>query len=433
VGADEEFERLRVVAITWLRRAADLAVGRYDIDDALDLLHRALELAPPEIQIDLWKEIAKANALKYDGEAFWQAIQSAIALSSDRRERAELYSLLASETAVRLGMWRTRPDRQMVKSWIDEALELTEDGTAARVKALVGLAAWDSSSGVEPAKEAVALAERLKSHELRVATRTQLLTSNLASGRTEEALSEARLLLELLDETRNPDDREGIFWSSTLANLACGRIEPAREYAVLLAETARDLTPHHRLHAVAMGLMIEELAGRWEAVRAETAHAEQAVAENFATPCTMNARGLLVCALASAHAGDEYEARRLEASADALEMKGYGLTIDAPRLRLALVRGDLEAAERLLESGEAMYFAELAARAARLDALAALGKRDRVEEEARPLLRPNTYLEPYALRALGLMRQSENLIAQAIERFEKMGLDWHASQTRALL
>jgi class 3 adenylate cyclase len=433
VGADDEFERLRVVAITWLRRAADLAVGRYDIDDALDLLHRALELAPPEIQIDLWKEIAKANALKYDGEAFWQAIQSAIALSSNRRERAELYSLLASETAVRLGMWRTRPDRQMVKSWIDEALELTEDGTAARVKALVGLAAWDSSSGVEPAKEAVALAERLKSHELRVATRTQLLTSNLASGRTEEALSEARLLLELLDETRNPDDREGIFWSTTLANLACGRIDPAREYALLLAETARDLTPHHRLHAVAMGLMIEELAGRWEAVRAETTHAEQAVAENFATPCTMNARGLLVCALASAYAGDEYEARRLEASADALEMKGYGLTIDAPRLRLALVRGDLEAAERLLESGEAMYFAELAARAARLDALAALGKRDRVEKEARPLLRPNTYLEPYALRALGLTRQNEDLIAQAIERFEKMGLDWHAAETRALL
>jgi hypothetical protein len=114
-------------------------------------------------------------------------------------------------------------------------------------------------------------------------------------------------------------------------------------------------------------------------------------------------------------------------------MKGYGQTIDAPRLRLALVRGDLEAAERLLESGEAMYFAELAARAARLDALAALGKRDRVEEEARPLLRPNTYLEPYALRALGLMRQNEDLIAQAIERFEKMGLDWHAAETRALL
>jgi hypothetical protein len=31
------------------------------------------------------------------------------------------------------------------------------------------------------------------------------------------------------------------------------------------------------------------------------------------------------------------------------------------------------------------------------------------------------------------MRQNEDLIAQAIERFEKMGLDWHAAETRALL
>jgi len=80
-----------------------------------------------------------------------------------------------------------------------------------------------------------------------------------------------------------------------------------------------------------------------------------------------------------------------------------------------------------------MYFAYTAAQAARLDALVALGDRGRVEEEAAPLLRPNTYLEPYALRALGLMRENEDLIAQAIKRFEKMGLDWHAAETRALL
>jgi class 3 adenylate cyclase len=432
-GADEELERLRVGAITWLRRAADLSVGRYDIDDALDLLHRALELAPPAIQIDLWKEIGQANALKYDGEAFWQAMQSAIALSSDRRERAKLYSLLASETTVRLGMWRERPDRQMVKQWVDEALELTEEGTPARVQALVALAAWNSATGIEPAQEAVGLAQRLGSPELLAAARTQLLEAELAAGRTEEALTESQALLELLDETRNPDDREGIFWGATLANLACGRMGQAREHARLLAETARDLTPHHRIHGVGMALMVEELAGRWEVIRAGTADAEEAIADNLATPCTMNARSLLVCALASAHAGDNDEAHRLETSADALEMKGYGLTIDAPRLRLALVRGDLEAAGRLMESGEALYFAALAARAARLDALAALGKRERVEEEARPLLRPNTYLEPYALRALGLMRQNEELIAHAIERFEALGLDWHASQTRALL
>jgi class 3 adenylate cyclase len=432
-GAEAELERLRTDAIAWLRRGADLAVGRYDIDEALDLLHRAVELAPSEIQVDLWREIGEANALKYDGEAFWQAIQKAIALSSDRRTHAELYSLLASETTVRLGMWRTRPDKQMVKGWVDEALGLTEDGTPARVRALVALAAWDSASGTQPAQEAVALAERLASPELLVAARTQLLESELASGCIEEALTESQSLLELLDETRNPDDREGIFWGITLANLACGRIGHAREHTRRLTEIASELTPHHRIHAVGMGLMVEELGGCWEAVRAVTVDAEKAVADNLATPCTLNARSLLVCALAAAHAGDHRDAQRLKTSADALGMEGYGLTIDAPRLRLALVQGDRDSAESLLESGEAMYFGETAARATRLDGLAALGKRERIEEEALPLLRPNTYLEPFALRALGIARHERELLARALARFEAMGLDWHAAETRALL
>ena len=432
-GAEEELERVRTEAVAWLRRAAELAVLRYDIDEALELLHRAVELAPSAVQLELWRGIAQANALKYDGEAFWQAMETAIGLASDRRSRAELYSLLAYETTVRLGMWQTRPDKQMVKGWVDEALELSEDETPDRVRALLGFSAWSSASGMEAAGEAVALAKRLGSEDLLATAHLQLLESALASGENEEALRVAQSLIDLFDRTPNPDDREGIYWGATLANLGCGRIEDARAHAQLLAEIVRELTPHHRIHAMGLGLMVEELAGRWEAIRTRTPQAEQAVAENLATPCNLNARSLLVCALGAAHDGDEAEVRRLEASADSLEMKGYGLTIDAPRLRLALFRGDFATAEALLESGEAMYFAYTAAQAARLDALVALGDRGRVEEEAAPLLRPNTYLEPYALRALGLMRENEDLIAQAIKRFEKMGLDWHAAETRALL
>jgi hypothetical protein len=243
----------------------------------------------------------------------------------------------------------------------------------------------------------------------------------------------AQSLVELVDTTPNPDDQEGIYWGATLANLGCGRIEDARAHAQLLAEIVRELTPHHRIHAMGLGLMVEELAGRWEVIRTRTLQAEQAVAENLATPCNLNARSLLVCALGAAHDGDEDEARRLEASADALEMKGYGLTIDAPRLRLALFRGDLATAEALLESGEALYFAYTAAQAARLDALLALGDRVRVEEEAAPLLRPNSYLEPFALRALGVVRKDSELLGHALDRFEALGLDWHAAETRALL
>jgi hypothetical protein len=71
--------------------------------------------------------------------------------------------------------------------------------------------------------------------------------------------------------------------------------------------------------------------------------------------------------------------------------------------------------------------------AGRLDGLAALRDRQRVEAEAAPLLRPGIYVEPFALRALGIVRGDDALIERAIVRFDAMGLDWHADETRLVL
>jgi hypothetical protein len=64
-----------------------------------------------------------------------------------------------------------------------------------------------------------------------------------------------------------------------------------------------------------------------------------------------------------------------------------------------------------------------------MDALAAL--RD-ARREAPPLLGVGTYIEPFALRALGLVREDDALVNQARDRLWGMGLDWHAEQTDAL-
>jgi class 3 adenylate cyclase len=205
-GAEPELVRLKAVAVLWLRRAAELAFGRYDMDDAIDLLQRAVELGPQEIHVELWRRIAEANAFKYDGDAFWQAMENAIALAGDRDTRAELYSVLAYETAVRLGMWRTRPDETMVRRWVDEALELAEEGTPARARALLGLAAWHSTGGVDPALEALSLAKRLGTIDLMASASTQLVESLLSNGRYEEAVEQAQSLLGRLDEIHNPDE-----------------------------------------------------------------------------------------------------------------------------------------------------------------------------------------------------------------------------------
>ena len=63
----------------------------------------------------------------------------------------------------------------------------------------------------------------------------------------------------------------------------------------------------------------------------------------------------------------------------------------------------------------------------------ALGERGRIESAAPGLLRPKTYLEPFVLRALGVVREAANLVEQASAPFEAMNLDWHVQQTRSLL
>ena len=126
-GEEAELAKLRESAILWLRRAAELAVGRYEIDEGLILLHRAVALEPdPRKQAKLWEKIGQANVLRFAGEDFRAAMENAIELAGPS---AELYTELALQTARRTGMWQQAPDRELVDGWIERALELVEEGS----------------------------------------------------------------------------------------------------------------------------------------------------------------------------------------------------------------------------------------------------------------------------------------------------------------
>ena len=434
-GDELEYRRLREKATRWLRRAARLAVGRYSLDEARRHLERALALEPDRSRhVELWQAIGRVNALRYDGETFWTAMLNAVEHATDDRTRGGLFSDLAFATESRPGMWKRRPDRELVKGWIDRALAWADPDSPAQARALIALALWDAQGGADAARRALRLAERLGDPELVSAARGAQAVTALVTRRYEDALELARRRLEHIEQITDPDHREGIHWTLTFASLGCGRIEEARAHARRHAELAKPLTPHHAVHALGVQLMVEELAGRWEAVRDLAAEAEEVIALNVATPCQFNARLLLTCSLAHAHNGDEVEAARLEREANAVAIEGYGLTIDAPRLRLALTRDRLDVVERLLEeSPPALYFAELAAVTARLDGLAALGQRVRLEREAAPVLLTGTYLEPFALRALGLAREEESMLHRAVLGFHALGLDWEAERTRTMI
>jgi class 3 adenylate cyclase len=436
-GRETEAERLRARAVEWLRRAAELAVGRYEIDEGLGLLHRALELESVEAaQSELWHTIGRAHALKFDGEPFWTAMQKAISLSTDRREIADTYSDLALQTATRAGMWRRRPEVALVEGWIDRALEEADPESPARSKALMAKALWvdDAPTAARAAAEASALADKLGDPELRSTAWGARSLVAFGSLDYDNALTWAQRQFEILDQLRDPDLRCDAHWTTLLPSLARGRFREARRLAAGHDEIAARLTAHHRVHGVGVLLEVEEVLGGWGRIADLESRAVEDVQANLDTPCVRNARSLLLCALARLHAGDEEGARELEERGEEITTEGHRLTFDAPRIQLALARGDLEQVERLLVETDPMHWTFfLATKIAVLDGAAALGRRDQVEAESEPVLKPGTYLEPFAWRALGIVREDEDLVRRALERFEEMRLSWHAEQTRALL
>ena len=432
-GEEGEMAKLRTRALTWLRRAAELAIGRFEIEDGLTLLHRAIDLEPDEAErVALWREVGRANVLKFDGEAFWTAMQRSLE-GSDRATAADTYSELAFHTATRAAMWKRRPDPELIRGWIEQALELSEPDTPGRARALIARAYSDPERFGEAAREARELADRLGDNELRSWAWEASSMAAYSRGDYEEGFAWNRLRFDLVPQLTDPDHIALIYLFGHNACLITGRFDEARRDSEAHDEVTRSLPPHHRLHAVAALIDVEVAAGRWERVRDFTSRAELAVADNIATPCAFSAWSLLACALAHLRLGNEQEAQRLERCAEDLGMEGYGFLFDPIHIEIALARRELAEVARRLSEWSPEGFRDVEGLVAWMNALVALERRAQIEDEVPAILKPNTYIEPFALRALGFAREDNELIGQAIKQFEAMGLEWHASETRKLI
>jgi class 3 adenylate cyclase len=429
---EDEGERLRLAALRWLRRATELTLARFDLDDALALLHRAAELEPDDLE--LWHAIGRVNALKFDGEAMWPAMQKAIELAADPEMLAELYGELAFESSMRGGMWKTPLDHELVKGWVERALELAAPGSRSEARALVTKALWEDDA--ELAERAIAIAERLGDADLASYAYWTRSGAAFVAREYDVAYEWAKRRFTLLHRLSDPDKLAHIHYYGATAALAVGRLGEAESLAREHDEIASRLSPHHAVHALGSLLFVEEALGHWDEIRQLQARVEPAVTANAGAPCVLNPRTVLACAVACAELGLDAEARRLEDEAAALGFEWNGVWLHPPRVHLALLRDDLEPVGSLLdESGETWVMAAdsgLYGAAIRLDALVALGRKEEAGAEAARLAQAGTFLEPFALRTLGLVRGDDALLAQAIERFEAMGLGWHAAKTREL-
>jgi class 3 adenylate cyclase len=430
-GQDDAVQRLRASAVTWSRRAAELAVGRYEIDEGIALLHQAVELeSQPSAQAGLWYEIGHASALKYDGEGFVAAMQKALELGADE---GQVYSELAHQTMSRYGMWQRQLDNDLVEAWIARAVAATRKGSPARVKALAAKADWHND--LDAARAAVALADELGDAELRSTGLGAVQGLLEFTGQFEEAVEVAKARAQLLSLIPDPDHVAGALFSTFQLYANVGRLADARAVVERMEETVAGLTPHHRLHGAAMRMRLESAVGNWGAIQSLTQQTEDAVEANLLTPCPFNVGVLLIAGLGMVHGGDDGSAKRLVAKAEAIGMVGYHDLHAARWLNLAVARADHGEARRIMGSIAPTWLTPAAWElwAALFDGLAMLKERDRIESDAPVWVRPDAYVAPFAVRALGIARHDAALLIDALARFEAMGLDWHAHQTRLAL
>ena len=437
VWADEpaELERVRAAAVHWLTRAARLARGRHELDEAVELYNRAVALSTDAHERALlWRAIGEAQALRYDGEGMRKALLNALEGPLDDEERADTYALLAFQSSIRSAMWSIRLNMHLIEEWAEHALELAADGSAARAMALLAKANVELQGAPEDVlEEAAALAESLESLELRsfvLGARTQ---SAFDQRRFQEAAVWSDRRIALLHEIDDPDHLCEAYEAGSPAAAAVCRFDDARRLAELHGEIAQRLSAHHRVHSVSLELELADALGDWPTLAAQTDRALTAIEANLATPCVRNPRDLLLCSLAHLCLGDDSRAEELERDGLRLAGEGYETYLSGARLRIALQRDDRRSIESLVELpveralvwGPGIF-------AARLDAFIALGRHDRIEAEAPELAQAGTTVEPFALRALGVARNDDELLARADALLAALGLEWHRAQTERL-
>src|SRR5262249_45954859 len=145
-----------------------------------------------------------------------------------------------------------------------------------------------------------------------------------------------------------PDHVADIYEMSIPSFCIVGRFDEATELAIVHEGVVEELSPHHRVHGVAVSLEVAEVCGEWERIAKLADRTTATVDANLSTPCIRNARSLLVTALAAAYAGDARAAESFEQHANDVATEGYDIVLAAPRAQLALGRGEIDVALRLV-------------------------------------------------------------------------------------
>ena len=430
----DRHEEIRSLAVTWLRRAAELEARRYDIAEALALLTRAFELEQDDrLRIDILRQTAGAYLDRFDIEGFRHSLEQALELSPDAPDAAEIYAELALYRLGRPYMWKQLPPRELGERWLARALELSKPDTAARAYARLAHALANPREAIDGAEEARAIGETLGEPRVIVLSSEARANAATQAGQYGEACDWVDRSREGAPALADPGYIAHQHWNSGFVYARAGRLSEARRFAEVHERLASSLTPHDEMHAVGLRALLASVLGEWEALADLAGRAEATSAANRDFPCQFNWRSVLTCALAFSRLGNEREARRLEEMGRTSADVAGPVELEPALLRLAVHRGESEEARRILDALPVVGGPwDVDNPAARLDALLSLGEAERLEHEAMPFLGEESYTRPFALRALGISRGEESLVSEAVASFRAMGLDSRVAETRVL-
>jgi hypothetical protein len=294
---------------------------------------------------------------------------------------------------------------------------------------LIARVFWSREGGPDDAVEAEQLARADGSVALlSAATRAEGYAGikTLDFQRGYEATKEA---IELLDERYDREESAEGHEQLVLAAVALGRIEEARALVDRQEALARALSPHHQVHAVALAVEAAGVFGEWDRMRGLLDLGEERIEANLATPCGRHANITMLQAIAHAQAGDADEAHRLESLAQARTRNTASSFVRPLHAQLALARGDMDAALGWIpeafdaDLARRWWWFAMPATITYLDVHSAAGLRDNIEAAAARVVEEGCpILQPFAMRALGRVRNDEGLVREAAAVFRELGL-----------
>ena len=322
---DQDAARPRASALRWLRRAAELALARFDLDDALGLLERAAELTPDNPDCYRIRSPASTPSSSTARPSGSRCRRHSSSPPTSLSAVSSTPSCPGFESTMRGAMWKVAPgDWAIVSGWI---------GGGARAL----------PAGQPPVRTRMAWLGRRCS---RTTSPRPSSRSRSPSGSTTSSCSPSVSWRAPPTFSQQPTSRPPPSWrsggsgssrGSTVRTtsprstgaqrprkLGLGRLEDAEHHALRHAAIAARLTSHHEVHAIGDLVTLDEAAGRWDRLHQRTEWSERAVAANADTPCVYNPRNLLASAVACAALGLDDEARRLEAEESALGFKSWG-------------------------------------------------------------------------------------------------------------